>query len=42
MLSVLGRIMLNSVVLRVTMLHSTNKKTVQNLMDLKEIIDIPC
>lgn len=42
MLSVLGRIMLNSVVLRVTMLQSTNKKTMQNLMDLKEIMDIPC
>lgn len=42
MLSVLGRIMLNSVILRVIMLQTTNKKTMQNRMDQKEIMDIPC
>lgn len=42
MLSVLGRTMLHSVVLRVTVLQRTNKKTRQNGMDQKEIMDIPC
>lgn len=42
MLSVLGRILLNSVILRVIMLQTTNKKTMQNRMDQKEIMDIPC